>query len=238
MRCLVCRKRIERGKIREHIRSAHLRPPDLTQEKILQHAIKVAQPIEVKTGSVTCTNLRENIIYFSLDNAELHIAFAGEHADIPWDEIVEWRILHEKGHLQCKDLYERPNVAPHVLMNVEDYYINTYLLPKKYWQACIMNARCATTIRNISPLPYDLRDGYFYSTLATFLAYGAVTLADFEFLHANEVRFVEIISKFFGEISSVKKIPMAAHEIDKGFERLYPPKGISWDSWYISNNSI
>ena len=235
MQCLVCGAVIEREKSWEHIRAEHLSPSDLTQEEIFEHAKKTAHPLEVKPAYVTCINLRESIIYFSLDSAELLIAFAGEHGNVAWNEVVEWQILHEKGHLQCKDLYELPKVSNHVLANVEDYYINKYLLPEKYWRVCKMNAKCGTVIRNISPLPYDLRDGYYYTTLATFLAYGAVTLEDFNFLKPREIEFVEIISKLFSKIKELSQISTVAQEIDGAFERLYPPKGVSWDNWQIVN---
>ena len=236
MRCLVCSKVIERKKSWEHIRSEHLKPADLTRGKILEHAKKVAHPIELKTAYLTCVNLEENIIYLSLHSAELLIAFGGERSNIPWDEIVEWMILHEKGHLQCKDLYERPEVSAQVLVSTEDYYIDKYLLPEKYWRVCKVNGKCSTVIRDISPLPYGLRDRYYYTSLATFLAYGAVTLKDFNFLQPSEGKFVEIISRFFGQIEKAEEIPIAAKQIEGVFKELYPPKGISWDNWQIANH--
>ena len=235
MECLVCRAVIEREKSWEHIRSEHLKPADLTREKILEHAKKVAHPIELKTAYVTCVKVEENTIYLSLNSAELLIAFGGERSNIPWDEIVEWMILHEKGHLQCKDLYERPKVSAQILLNVEDYYIDKYLLPEKYWRVCKVNGECSTVIRDISPLPYVLRDGYYYTSLATFLAYGAVTLEDFNFLKPSEAKFVEIISTFIGKIERAEEIPTAAREIEGVFKELYPPKGVSWDNWQIAN---
>lgn len=238
MQCLVCGETVEREKSWNHIRSKHLKPADLTHEKIFEYAKKVAHPLELRTAYVTCTNVREKIIYFSLENAELLIAFAGEHGNIPWHEIVEWQILHEKGHLQCKDLYEPPRVSAHVLVNTEDYYINKYLLPEKYWPVCKMNAQCATVIRSISPLPYTLRDEYYYTTLATFLAYSAVTLIDLDFLKPSEARFVEIISKLFSKIERLEQVPAVAQDIEVTFVRLYPPRGVSWDSWQLPNQNV
>jgi hypothetical protein len=235
MQCLVCGKIIEREKSWEHIRSEHVKPPDLTREKILQHAKKVAHPFELKTAYVTCVKVEENTIYLSLNSAELLIAFGGEHANIPWDEIVEWMILHEKGHLQCKDLYERPEVSAHVLASVEDYFIDKYLLPEKYYRVCKVNGKCSIAIRDISPLPYALRDGYYYTSLATFLAYGAGTLKDFNFLKPSEAKFVETISRLLGKIEKAEEIPTAAREIESVFKQLYPPKGVSWDNWQIAN---
>jgi hypothetical protein len=235
MQCLVCGEILEKGKGWEHIRAVHLQPLDLTHEKLLAHARKTAHPLEIKTANITCINLHDNIIYFSLDNAELLIAFAQEHGQIPWQEIVAWQILHEKGHLTCRQLYELPDSAkPYILSNAEDYYINKYLLPQKYWRVCLVNARCATRIRSIAPLPYKLRNGYYYCTLATFLAYEAVTLAQLEFLQTAEARFTEVISKFFRKIKEAKDLPLACEEINQAFARLFPPMGISWNSWEIS----
>lgn len=234
MRCLVCSEIIAEGRGWEHIRAVHLEPLGLTQEKILEHARKIAQPLEVKTAYLTCINLKENVIYFSLDNAELLIAFAKEHGNVPWMDIVEWQMLHEKGHITCQGLYGPPElIKPAVLLNAEDYYINKHLIPEKYWQACIMNARCATEIRNITPLPDDMRDTYYYCTLATFLAYEAVTFEDISFLKPQEARFVQITSGMFRRIKVVEDIPMVAQEIGEAFARLFPPPGISWDNWQI-----
>jgi hypothetical protein len=67
MQCLVCGAVIEREKSWEHIRAVHLRSSDLTREKICEHA--------KKTAHVTRIHLRENIIHFSLDSAELLVDF-------------------------------------------------------------------------------------------------------------------------------------------------------------------
>jgi hypothetical protein len=226
MRCLVCGETIERRRSWEHIRSVHLEPIDLTQEKIFEHAKKIAHPMKVRTAYITCIDLRKNIIFFSLDNAELLIAFAREHGNIPWMEVVEWQMLHEKAHIACRDLYETPNsVKSYVLVNAEDYYINKYLIPEKYWRVCLMNAKCSTEIRNISPMPYNLRDGYYYCTLATFIAYDAVTLGDLNFLNLNEARFVESISAFFKKIKEAKHVSSVSKEIEGAFKRLNSPRG-------------
>ena len=237
MKCLVCGEIIAGEKSWEHVRSVHLKPISLTQEKIIEHSRKIADPIEVRSAYVTCINLREKIIFVSLVNTELLIAFAREHGDIPWAEVVEWQILHEKAHLSCRDIYEPPStVEPHVLANVEDYYINRYMIPQKYWRVCLTNARCSIEIRNISPMPYGLRDGNYYCTLATFVAYDAATFEEFNFLIPAESKFVEIISKFFRKIKIVEHISTVSKEIDRAFKRLQPPKGISWDNWEISNH--
>lgn len=239
MRCLACGATLEGKDNWEHIRAVHLQPLGVTQEKILAHAREAAQPLEIKTAQVTCISLKDNIIYFSIDNAELLIAFAQEHGPIPWTEIVEWQILHEKGHLSCRSLYEISGPGrPYVLVNAEDYYINRYLLPEKYWRVCLLNARCATAIRNIAPLPYNMRDGYYYCTLATFLAYEAVTFADIHFLKASEARFTEIISRFLRKVNEAKDIPLISLEIGQVFARLYPPAGTSWDSWEILDQEM
>jgi len=218
----------------EHIRAVHLEPLGLTQEEILVHARDCARPLDFKTAYITCINLRDNTIYFSLDNAELLIAFAQEHGRIPWRDIVAWQILHEKGHAACRQLYEPPPAARlYILCNGEDYYINRYLIPARYWPVCLANARCAVAIRTIAPLPHELRDGYYYCTLATFLAYDAITMADIHFLKSEEARFTGIISRFFRKILGPEDISWVSNEIAQVFDRLSPPPGNSWDNWKI-----
>ena len=237
MKCLVCGEVIAGEKSWEHVRSVHLEPIGLTQEKIIKHAKKNADTIEVRLGYLACINLRDKIIFVSLVNTELLIAFARERGDIPWTEVVEWQILHEKAHLSCRDMYEPfRTVEPHVLANVEDYYINRYMIPQKYWRVCLTNARCSVEIRNMSPMPYRLRDGNYYCTLATFIAYDAATFEEFNFLKPAESEFVDIISKFFRKIKAVEHISTVSEEIDRAFKRLQPAKGISWDNCEISTH--
>ena len=231
MRCLVCGEAVEKGKGWEHLRSVHLEPLGVTQKDILEHAEKTAHPIKIRTSYITFINLRENIIYFSLENAEILIAFAKKHGNISWTEVVEWQILHEKGHVSCRELYNYPrSFKPYILLNVEDYYINKYLIPEEYWRVCIINARCSTAIRNITPLPNNLRDGYFYCTLATFLAYDAVTINDLNFLNPDEVRFVEIVSNCFKQLKNANDILSVNKNISTIFDQLFPQVRISRNS--------
>jgi hypothetical protein len=223
MKCLVCGEILERQNSWEHIRSVHLEPIGVTQERLFEHALKVALPIEVKTAYVTCVSPKDEVIYFSLDNAELLIAFSSEHSKIPWQQVVEWQILHEKGHLACRDLYEAPRLArPHVVMNAEDYYINKYFIQDKYWPVCELNARCSMEIRNISPLPHELRDTHYYCTLATFIAYDAVVPENCSFLNHQEAYFIEKISKSYRKIKRIEDIPLVSREVDEAFRSLGP----------------
>lgn len=236
MRCLVCGAVLTGKKRWEHLQSVHLEPLGVTPEKILAYARETARPLEVKPASLTCLKPAERIIYFSVDNAELLIAFAHAHGSLPWREVVEWQILHEKAHLDCRELYEIPRGKAYILSNAEDYFINRYLLPEKYWPVCLMNARCATAIRNLAPLPYTLRDGYYYCTLATFLAYGAVTLADIHFLKPAEAKFVGLLAALFGKIKEARDVSPVGAEIYQAFIRLYPPPGTPWDDWQIPDS--
>ena len=223
MKCLVCGEVLELQNSWEHIRSVHLEPIGVTQERLFEHAVTVAHPIEVRTAYVTCVSLEDEVIYLSLDNTELLIAFISEHSKIPWRQVVEWQILHEKGHLACRDLYEAPRLTrPHVVMNAEDYYINKYFIQKKYWPVCELNARCSTEIRSISPLPHELRDANYYCTLATFIAYDAVVLRDCRFLNHNEAYFVGMISDFYRKIKRTEDIPLISSEVDEAFRSLGP----------------
>lgn len=221
MQCLVCGEIIAGAKIWEHVRSVHLEPIALTPEKIIEHARKIADPLEVRSGHVTCINLQDKIIFVSLVNTELLIALAREHGDIPWTEVVEWQILHEKAHLTFRNIYEPPGIVePYVSANVEDYYINKYMISPKYWPVCLTNARCSIEIRNIAPLPYRLRDGNYYCTLATFVAYDAAAFEECHFLKPAESEFVEIIAKLFKKIKAVEHISPVSTEIDRAFKRL------------------
>jgi len=213
----------------EHIRSVHLAPLNLTQEMILAHAQTIAQPLEVKTAYITCLKLPERVIYFSLDNAELLIAYASEKSQIPWKDIVEWQILHEKGHLTLQGLYEVPyGVRPAIIQNVEDYYINRHLIPENYWPVCLANARCAVAIRSLAPVPPRFRDAYFYLTLATFLAYEAVTLADLTFLNSKEAEFTATLSLLFRKINETQDISPVCQEIERAGSPILPNRRPRW----------
>jgi hypothetical protein len=213
---------MEAGTTWEHLQSVHLKPLNLSREQLLAQARAIAQPLAVKPAVITYIDLRDRVIYFSVENAELLIAFAAEHAGIPWQDVVEWQISHEKGHLTCRSLYLLPSLyKPYILVSVEDYFINRYLLPEKTWPVCLANARCATAIRNLNPLPDRLRDGYYYCTLATFLAYDAISFKDINFLKVHEARLVEQIAKCFRKIREPRKLPLIMKKIGEVFEN--PP---------------
>ena len=223
MRCLACGAELGKHQAWDHIRSVHLAPLDLTQEKILAQAREIAQPLEVKTANITCLKLPEKIIYFSQDNAELLIAYAAVNSQLPWADIVAWQILHEKGHLALLGRYEPPRgVSPAVMVNAEDYYINRFIIPAAYWPVCLANARCAVAIRNLAPVPPKLRDAYFYLTLATFLAYEAVTLAEAFFLNQGEADFVAPLALLFEKIKDIEDIPPVSRELEAAVSPILP----------------
>lgn len=224
MRCLACGAELAKPLVWDHIRAVHLAPLDLTQEKILAQAQEIAHPLQIKTAHLTCLKLPEKIIYYSLDNAELLIAYAAANSRIPWTDIVAWQILHEKGHLILQGQYEPPReVRPAVLVNAEDYYINRHLIPEKYWPVCLLNARCAVTIRALAPVPPRLRDAYFYLTLATFLAYDAVTLADAPFLDAREAKVAATLALLFREITAIEDLPRVCRLIQDASAPFFAP---------------
>ncbi len=219
MRCLVCGMTVELGRGEEHIQVVHLRPINLTRPDILEHAQKVAQPLPVRQADITYINLREQVIYYSLENSELLIAFADVHGNIPWQEVVEWQILHEKGHLACRSLYDLPHsYQPYALVNAEDYFINTCLIPGKYWPVCLLNARCAAAIRTFYPVPEKWRDEYYYCTLATFLAYQAISFKDINFLKVPEAKLVDQLSRLFTRIQEARDIPGTIERLSAVFE--------------------
>ncbi len=208
MRCLACGVEVAGPQLWDHLRAVHLTPREITRESILVQAQLSAQPLEIRSAPVTCLKLPEKILYFSLENAELLIAFAAEQSPIPWRDIVTWQVLHEKGHLTLLGRYEPPpGVRFAVLVNAEDYYINRFLIPEQYWPVCLLNARCAVTIRTLAPVPGKLRDFYFYLTMATFLAYEAVTLAEAPFLDSREADLVAALAPLFREITAVPGYP-------------------------------
>ena len=224
MRCLACGADLGKHQVWDHIRSVHLDPLDLTQEKILAQARKTAQPLKIKTANLTCLKLPEKVIYFSLDNAELLIAYAAVTSQLPWTDVVAWQILHEKGHLTVLGRYEPPRgVSPAALVNAEDYYINRFIIPAVYWPVCLANARCAVAIRNLAPVPSQLRDAYFYLTMATFLAYEAVTLADAPFLNQREAEFVAPLALLFEKIAEIKDIPRISRDLEATVSSIFPP---------------
>jgi len=224
MRCLACGAELDKQQAWDHIRSVHLAPLDLTQEKILAEARKIAQPLKIKTANLTCLKLPEKVIYFSLDNAELLIAYAAVNSQLPWTDVVAWQILHEKGHLSVLGRYEPPlGASPAVLVNAEDYYINRFIIPAAYWPVCLANARCAVAIRNLAPVPPRLRDAYFYLTLATFLAYEAVTLAEALFLSQKEAEFVAPLAPLFKKIKAIEDISPVSRQLELAMSPILPP---------------
>lgn len=229
MRCLVCGAELKSQEGWDHIRSIHLAPLDLTPEKILEQARKIAHPIEIKTANLTCVKLPEKIIYFSVDNAELLIAFAAEHGRVPWTDVVAWQILHEKGHLDLLGRYDPPQgVRPAVVLNAEDYYINRSLIPEQYWPVCLANARCAVAIRNFAPMPLRLRDAYFYLTLAVFLACQAVTVADLPFLNRRESDFVATIAPLLKRIRDLQDLPRVCREMEAEGAPFFRSRSTHW----------
>jgi hypothetical protein len=229
MRCLVCGAELEPQQSWDHIRTVHLASLDLTPERILEQARRIAHPVEIKTANLTCVKLPEKVIYFSLDNAELLIAYAAEHGQINWMDVVTWQILHEKGHLALLGNYEPPQgVRPAVVLNAEDYYINRYLIPEQYWPVCLANARCAVTIRNFAPMPLRLRDAYFYLTLAVFLACQAVTVANLPFLNRREADFVTTIFPLMKKIRDSQDIPRVCLEVEAAGAPFFRRRQTHW----------
>jgi hypothetical protein len=239
MRCLICGDTPEKGKTWQHLYQAHLEPYGVIPEKIWTKARQLARPLEVRPAPITFLKPEENRIYFSVENAALLMAYVQKHAGLPWETVLTWLILHEQGHLQLQGQYQLPDSCPpYVQVNAEDYYINKFLLPPEYWKVCLMNALCAVEIRNIAPLPDEMRDGYFYCSLATFLAYDAVTLGEITFMKPAEGRLAEILAGIFRQIKDIPDLPKVCREISDIFPRLHPPPGVPWDRWEISPQEL
>ncbi len=202
MRCVICKEEV-RTNIDEHVDS-HL---SVGQSEILEYFKKLAAPYDVGLHKVICTDVKKGKILFSVENAKLFIAFAERCHQIPWEECCGWLALHEKAHIKLRDLYVPPNVNPNIISNVEDYYIEEHMMPRKYRRAYEAHVRLIVAIRKMTLLPRIIALGdvgariSYYLTFATWYASNAIT-PDEMGIDPSETRFVENVAKVLREVDS------------------------------------
>ncbi|MBI5167615.1 MAG: hypothetical protein HY998_07740 [candidate division NC10 bacterium] len=206
MRCVICKEEV-RTNIDEHVDS-HL---SVSQNEILEYFKTLAAPFRVSLYKITCVNVKKGEILFSLENAKLFIGFAERCYQIPWEECCEWLALHEKAHIRLRGLYSPPNVNPNIISNVEDYYIEEYMMPREYRRVYEAHAKLIVEIRKMARLPIimALRDIdariYYYLTFATWYAYNVISLNDVN-LGPHEVKFIERAAGIMRELKSPNEL--------------------------------
>lgn len=195
MRCVICQEEV-RTNIDEHIDS-HL---SVSQSEIVEYFEKIVAPYEVRLHQVTCTDVTKGEILFGVENAKLFIAFAEKLHQVPWEECCKWMALHEKAHIRLRELYFPPDVNANVISNVEDYYIEVYVMPRRYRPAYEAHVRLIVAIRKMMPLPLimALRDVgariYYVLTFATWYASHVISLNEIN-VGPSAVRFIETAAK-------------------------------------------
>ncbi len=215
MLCVVCNEPV-RTNFDEHVDS-HI---SVSQNEILEHFKKLAAPFEVSLYTVVCSDVERRVILFSLENAKLLIAFAERHYQIPWADCCEWLALHEKAHILLRELYSPPKVNPTIISNVEDYYIEEYMLPRKYRRVYEANIHLALEIRKEMPLPsiMALREAgariYYYLTFATWYASNMISLNQVG-PGSFDLKFVEAATQMMRELKSPEELAATISRINE-----------------------
>lgn len=215
MRCVVCNEGV-RTNFDEHVDS-HI---SVSQNEILEHFKKIAAPFNVRLHKVICSDVEKREILFNLENAKLFIGFAERHYQIPWEDCCEWLALHEKAHIMLRELYSPPKVNSTIISNVEDYYIEEYMVPRKYRRVYEANARLIIEIRKMMPLPMIMalrKLGariYYYITFATWHASNMISLGHMD-LVPFELKFVEEAAKIIRELKSPEELSDAISLINE-----------------------
>lgn len=195
MLCIICREEVKTP-IDDHV-DLHL---SVRQDQILEYFKQLSAPFEVRLYPVTGADVWKKKILFSIENAKLFIGYAERHHHIPWKECCEWMAFHEKAHLMLSDLYARPRVNSHIVSNVEDYYIEQYMMPKKYRRIYEANAKLIVEIREMRPRPMianlidlNARISY-YLTYACWFASDVVSLTEAN-LSQPEFNIIETVAR-------------------------------------------
>jgi hypothetical protein len=207
MRCVICQEEV-RGSLDDHV-GVHL---PIRETEILEYFEKAAFPFKIRPYQITGADVRKGEILFSIENAKLFIGFAGSCLNVPWQECCEWLAVHEKSHLRLRELYSPPEVNPNIVSHVEDYYIEEYMMPKRFRQVYEAHVRLIVAIRNMTPLPRiialkdtDARICY-YLTFACWYASNLVTRNDMN-ATANEVKFIEAAGEAMTEVQRPEGLP-------------------------------
>ncbi len=200
MRCVICQEEV-RTDIDAHM-DVHL---SVREDQILEYVRRLAAPLSVGLHKVTCADVRKGEILVSLENAKLFMAFAERSYRIPWEECCQWMVFHEKAHISLRDLYTPPDVNPNIVSNVEDYYIEEYMIPKKYKRVYEAHVRLILEIRKMKPLPMvvALRDldarVYYLLTYAVWCASGVISLDDTD-VDPSAARLIESAADCMREV--------------------------------------
>lgn len=202
MRCVICKEEV-RTSIDEHV-ELHL---PVRQDEILEYFKELAVPFKIRLYKVIGADAGRKEILFSMENAKLFIGYAERHYQIPWRECCEWMALHEKAHIMLRDLYSPPKVSPHIVSNVEDYYIERYMMPKKYRRVYEANAKLIVEIRKMMPLPMIIALAkldsriYYYLTYACWYAVDVVSLSEAN-LAQPELKIIEEVGRVIREVET------------------------------------
>lgn len=194
MLCVVCREKIKTN-IDAHV-DLHL---SIRQDQILEYFKNLAAPFKVRLYPVTGADVQRREVLFSMENAKLFIGYAERHHQIPWQECCEWMAFHEKAHIRLSDLYSRPGINPHIVSNVEDYYIEQYMMLKKYRRVYEANAKLILEIRKMMQLPMTINLAnidsriYYYLTYACWYASEVASLTEVN-LTQPELKIIETVA--------------------------------------------
>ncbi len=206
MRCVICHEKV-RTNIDEHVGS-HL---SVTQNEILEYFKKLAAPYQVRLHKVICADVKKKKILFNVENAKLFVAFAERWHHIPWEDCCKWMALHEKAHIRLRDLYVPPDVNPNIVSNVEDYYIEEHMMPRKYERVHEAHVGLIVAIRKMTALPRIIALGdvgtriSYYLAFATWYASDVIT-SDEMGIGPYETRFVENVAKVLREVDSPRDL--------------------------------
>jgi len=160
---------------------------------------------------VTGADVGKEEILFSTENAKLFIGYAERHHQIPWQECCEWMAFHEKAHIRLRNLYLRPRVNPHIISNVEDCYIEQYMMPKKYRRVYEANAKLILEIRKMMPPPMTINLAnidpriYYYLTYACWYASDVVSLTEVN-LTQPELKIIETVARVMKELKTPEEL--------------------------------
>jgi len=212
--CVICGRNVPRREMLKHIESHFY----VDKNEVVNYFKNLCEPFEVRFHEITCVDPSRCIIFFSPENALLFIAFAKERYGIDWKKCCEWMALHEKSHIELNKLYKPPpEVNKNIVSNVEDYYIETKMIPKEYRDVCIANAEMVLEFRRVLPFPKRVlmdRDvnAYYYVSLATWKALGIEIKLS---LVAFERVFVENASEVIRSVKKVEDLPNAMIKVEK-----------------------
>lgn len=144
MKCIICKEDVS-SSIDSHIKG-HI---SVSEEEIYSYFKQIVKPYRTALHNITATDVKRGIVYFSMENAIMFIAYAERYNGLLWQQCCEWMGLHEKNHLLLRRLYDPPAVNHHIISNVEDYYIENFMMPVKYRPAYEANAKLIMEIRKM-----------------------------------------------------------------------------------------